>query len=204
MRFLNWFSIYCVFAIFILQLFTDSITMCYYRYPLWDKPIRKPAVFPTGLCQVGHSGTASAPGKSGPGRMGWALRQWSSSPHVSRVQRTSTTPKIEAEPYLPWSLEVEEAGWWAWWKPSSWNPSGGGSTLQSGRQNWWLRATPSTAPEAGGETGRNMRTREGGKQVQFLENDHIEKIICMVMGTIVSESKIEAYVLTNDFFWFES
>lgn len=178
--------------------------MYWHRHPLWDKHIWRPVVFSSGLCQVGCSGTVSAPGKLGAGRMGWALSQWSFSLHVPRVQRASATLKTEAEPYLPWSLEVEEAGWWAWRRPSSWNPSGGGSTLQSGRQNWWLRATPSTAPEAGGKTRRNMRIWEGGKQVQFLENDSKEKIICMVMETIVSEPKIEALSLKNGFFWFEN
>ena len=178
--------------------------MCWHRHHLWDKPIWRLVVFSTGLCQVGCSGTVSAPGESGAGRMGWALSQWSSSFHVSRIQRASATLKTEAEPYLPWSLEVEEAGWWAWRRPSSWNPSGGGSTPQSDRQNWWLQATPSTAPEAGGKMERNMRIWEGGRKVQFLENDSKEKIICMVMETIVFEPKIKALSLTNDFFWFEN
>lgn len=166
---------HCSFAIFMLCLLTNSDTKYCHRHPLWDRPIWRPAVFSTGLGQGRRNGVSGTPGKPGAGRKGWAFL------HVCRVQRASETLKTQAEPYLPWSLEVVEAGWRAWRRPSSWNPAGGGSTPQSGRQSWWLRATPSTAPEAGGETGENVRRQEGGEQVHVQENNSKDKMTCIVM-----------------------
>ena len=188
----------CSFAIFMLCLLTNSDTMYCYRHPLWDRPIWRPAVFSTGLGQGRRNGVSGTPGKPGAGRKGWAFL------HVCRVQRASETLKTQAEPYLPWSLEVVEAGWRAWRRPSSWNPAGGGSTPQSGRQSWWLRATPSTAPEAGGETGEK-REEAGGRGTGTCPGEQQQRQDDLYSyENILSEPHIKAPRLTDNFFWFEN